>query len=123
MIGIGLGALVARWIYRPLIWSHDVNDLGLAGALPNFFAVLLFTVGLAHWWVPRHAAVGSTVVAVLYEFQQQGSPVRTFDPLDIVASVVGGVLGYLLLCTYARDGGTESDTFFPLRPAKRKESV
>ena len=42
-------------------------------------------------------------MAVLYEFQQRGSPVRTFDPLDIVASVVGGVLGYLLLRTYARD--------------------
>lgn len=103
MIWIAVVALAVRWIYRPLIDHYGLDDFGLAGILPSFLGVLLFTVVLAHWLAPRHAAVGCIVAALVYEFEQRGSNIRSFDPWDLVASVFGGVVGYLLLCKLGRD--------------------
>ena len=109
----------ARWLFitavlgllaklvRPAIVSSGVNDLGLAGVLPNLFWAAFLTFLFAMWMSPRNALGTSVAANVLYELDQLrpggfedtviSSLGRTFDPWDIVATVVGATISYVIV--------------------------
>ncbi|MEM7203585.1 MAG: hypothetical protein AAF628_25195 [Planctomycetota bacterium] len=96
-----LGALT-RLTFRPFVQTHDLQDFGLCGVLPNLLGTMCMAVLLSFHWRARSAAVGATLAAVVYEFDQRGHSLRTFDPWDIVASVIGGGLAFALLTKIER---------------------
>jgi len=98
---------LAKLVCRPAIVSSGVNDLGLSGVLPNFFWAAFLTLLFAMWMSPRNALGASVVANVLYELDQLrpggfedtviSSLGRTFDPWDIVATVVGATISYVIV--------------------------
>ncbi|NJL11791.1 MAG: hypothetical protein HC913_01380 [Microscillaceae bacterium] len=98
---IVLLAILFKKIIRPYWYAHFSWGLPLAGFLPSFLyalggtcILLAFEPYLSH---SRRVVVGSfTLGAVLYEILQGAGlfSARTFDPSDIVATLVGAYLGY-----------------------------
>jgi hypothetical protein len=107
MIATAALGLIAKLIYRPVILSNSVNDLGLAGVLPNFFWAAFLTFCFAVWMSPGRSLIASLGANVLYELDQMrpggiedtflSSLGRTFDPWDIVAAIAGALASYLIL--------------------------
>lgn len=99
--------LLAKIVYRPMVVSGGVGDLGLAGVLPNFFWAAFLTLLFAIWMSPRSALGTSVAANVLYELDQLrpdgfedtalSSLGRTFDPWDIVAAVAGAAISYAIV--------------------------
>jgi hypothetical protein len=101
----GVLGLLAKMVYRPIVYSERLNDLGLHGILPNFFwaafSALLFGLFSRS---PGKACATAFVANVVYELDQLrhdgfedtilSTAGRTFDPWDIVASAVGCVIAY-----------------------------
>jgi glycopeptide antibiotics resistance protein len=88
---------------RRWLWSHYGSKSILAGSLPNFLAVLVLGVGLIVIKPPREGkSVLRPIAAIvagltLYEIAQIWMPNRTFDWNDLFATILGGVVCWLLL--------------------------
>lgn len=109
---IGIAALliyelVGRPYYRPWVYAHAINDFHIADTLGNslgsvaaiFIPVALLTSGPKHGKPLIRLLVFSIVI---YEIAQPlfGKPI---DPWDIAASLLTGVLSYLLFSGVFRD--------------------
>eukprot|EP01133_Synstelium_polycarpum_P011839 gene11839-13801_t len=105
---IGLVLILAFTAYeelslRPYLLKHKVQPEFIGGSLPNFLAVLivafLFSVlkdGTAKGSALR-VSIQGTAAMVLYEVVQLWMPQRTFDWLDIAASLLAGLVSFFLL--------------------------
>ncbi|PYF74973.1 hypothetical protein B0O44_103419 [Pedobacter nutrimenti] len=105
---IGLVLILAFTAYeelslRPYLLKHKVQPEFIGGSLPNFLAVLivafLFSV-LKDGTVKGSAlrvSIQGTAAMVLYEVAQLWMPQRTFDWLDIAASLLAGLVSFFLL--------------------------
>jgi len=88
---------------RAYWFKHFGPGSVIAGSAPNAVAVVLlasiFAVakGRARDATPFRLAVISTLSMVAYEIAQIWMPGRTFDPFDLIASLIGGVIAFLLL--------------------------
>ncbi len=75
----------------------------IAGSAPNVVAVILialvFAVVKGHTAdaTPSKLVTGSVVAMAAYEVAQIWMPGRTFDPLDLGATLIGGIMAYPLL--------------------------
>jgi VanZ family protein len=75
----------------------------IAGSAPNVVAVILtaliFAVVKGHMAdaTPLRLVASSVVAMTAYEIAQIWMPGRTFDPLDLVATLIGGMVAYPLL--------------------------
>lgn len=75
----------------------------IAGSAPNVVAVILIALilavvkGQAVDATPSRLIAGSVVAMAAYEVAQIWMPGRTFDPFDLIASLIGGVIAYPLL--------------------------
>jgi hypothetical protein len=92
---------IGREIYRPYIYQNGLNDFGIADTMGNHLgAVTLVFFILAVMNATRQEALiviaTVTVGYVGYEFVQQFLPGSVIDPKDMIASIVGGVLSFLL---------------------------
>jgi hypothetical protein len=90
--------LLAKSVYRNYICSHGIDDFGLADSLPSFLYVIGFsqllqisTFRFPALWIPV-----VTLGSVIYEFKQYYTS-GTLDFSDIIASLAGGVVSYLIL--------------------------
>lgn len=87
-----------RWLFH--YFGH--NSV-VAGSLPNFLAVLVFSVAFTVIKPPANPrAILRTIVAVvigltLYEIAQIWMPHRTFDWNDIAATLLGGIFAWIVL--------------------------
>lgn len=89
--------------FRAFLFKEFGTHSIIAGALPNFIAVLLISLifkvikGEKVDATPLKVSLMGTVVMIFYEFAQTFIPGRTFDWLDIAASIIGGLFAFLLL--------------------------
>lgn len=93
----GLAALFIKLFYRPRVNHHAVNNFGWSGAAPNF----LFSLGICLFIAfvsakrPLEKMIYTTCGILLYEVEQLWS-YRTFDFLDIAATIAGLGLAILI---------------------------
>jgi VanZ family protein len=98
---IAFNALVAAFVsktpYRRLINDGLFNESIVADFLCSFFFTFALPFVFFSIFSPRTRPFGFTIVAttthimILHEFMQSFTP-GTFDPLDLVANTVAGVL-------------------------------
>ncbi|MDR2284472.1 MAG: hypothetical protein LBE37_14735 [Sphingobacterium sp.] len=100
LVLLAIIAILFKSIYRGYIYSNQINDFGIADSSPNFFAgliiVLLYYIQYQKVSLKVHAlfvAIG----LVGYELIQ-GSVFKSnvFDYKDILASIIGVAVGYLI---------------------------
>jgi hypothetical protein len=113
---VAVCGIVAKIPYREFIYSSGIRDWGIAGALPNFFAAIFMVLILSLWRYTIGRAIAVTSGLIAYEFSQHPaiksiapflySPTRTFDPLDVVASVLGCAASLMILRMIKTDAKT-----------------
>lgn len=100
LIGIGFVIIgfLAKAFYREYINSNGIDDFGLAGSLPSFLYVIGFSqiLQIRPIKYPVLVMIVVTIGSVMYEFKQSYRS-GTLDISDIVASILGGVISYLIL--------------------------
>lgn len=107
IILLSIIAIIFKSTYRQYIYVNHINDYGLADSSPNFFAgliiVLLYFVQEQKTTLQKHALFAA-VGLVGYELIQ-GSVFKNniFDYKDIIASILGAFIGYLI-CSRFKSG-------------------
>ncbi|MBP6795896.1 MAG: hypothetical protein KA143_12615 [Saprospiraceae bacterium] len=88
---------MAKVFYREYIYSHHINDFGMADWLPSFFYVIGFSYLLMVSQViaPLLITVIVTIASILFEIKQCFTSGK-FDWPDILASLAGGIITVLL---------------------------
>ena len=94
---VGLLGFLAKVIYRPLIVENNINDYGFQGFAPNLFYTIGACLFAAYWIKKRHiqTMVFVTAGVLTYEIEQIWTS-RTFDYLDILATVIGFGISILI---------------------------
>jgi hypothetical protein len=90
-----------RFIYRPYIYEHNINDYGLADSVGNWGGILVqifFGLTLLNSGFKKGLRLIGFFVAgyILYEILQPILPKGTFDWLDIYGTLIGGVFAMLI---------------------------
>lgn len=97
---IGLLAVVtgfiAKTLYRPYAYQHELIDYGIANSAPSFFYVIGFSQLLliksnSH---PKTVILLVTIGSVAYEVFQ--SRHQALDITDIIASLFGGAVSLMI---------------------------
>jgi hypothetical protein len=100
LIGLGFVIIgfVAKAYYRGYINSHGIDDFGIAGSLPSFLYVIGFSQLLQIRPIKYPALIILVVMvgSIVYELRQYRSSV-ILDLNDIIASIFGGIISYLIL--------------------------
>jgi len=88
---------------RKYLFKNHIRPQFIAGSLPNFIAALIFCFGLTIFKSPAQQkdilkiTFGVVAGLVLYEFVQLFMPNMVFDVKDILASVLGGMVSYIVI--------------------------
>jgi len=108
-IFFGFMGLLSKIAYRPFILSSQINDFGIQGFAPNLFTALSMCLFASYWTNKGHIKTMIFVTSgiLTYEIEQYWTE-RTFDILDIIATIIG--LGVSIL-------------IFKLFDRKRKENL
>lgn len=95
--------LVAKSYYRSYIISHGIDDFGLADSLPSFLFVIGFSqiLQISSFRFPALFILVVSLGSVIYEFKQYYSS-GTLDVNDIIASLAGGLISYIILLYVAK---------------------
>ncbi len=96
-----------RFVYRPFIYEHNINDFGLADAMGNLGGVIVqIYLGLAILNPPLKKALRVIALFVigyiLYEFAQPYLPKGVFDWKDVFGTLIGGLLAIVWLVLLPR---------------------
>lgn len=96
-----LGTEFGRFVYRPYIYEHNINDFGLADSVGNWGGIVVqIFFGLAILNPPFKKGfrlIGFFMLGyIVYEILQPVLPKGTFDWLDIYGTLIGGILGLFL---------------------------
>ena len=93
---------IGRNIYRPYIYSNNINDYGIADSIGNAGGIIVqifFSLALLN--SPRKKVfnvIGFIVIGyILYEILQPYLPRGVFDWKDIYGTLIGGVISLLIL--------------------------
>jgi hypothetical protein len=87
-----------RWLFH-----HFGRNSVVAGSLPNFLAVLVFSLAYTVIKPPQGSrqiiqTIATVVIGLtLYEIAQIWMPHRTFDWNDIAATLLGGLVAWILI--------------------------
>lgn len=112
LVLLAIIAIVLKSTYRHYVYANQIKDFGIADASPNFFAGLIIVFFYFTQYqkssLKMHAIFAVTGL-VGYELIQ-GSVFKNnfFDYKDIIASVLGVVIG-CLICFAFRSGPVFSD--------------
>lgn len=93
-------AIVLKSIYRQYVYANHIHDYGIADSSPNFFAgliiVFFYFTQYQKTTLKTHAIF--TVVGLIGYELIQGSIFKNnvFDYKDIIASILGALIGYLI---------------------------
>jgi len=96
-----LATEIGRYVYRPYIYEHNINDFGLADSVGNWGGIVVqIFLGLAILNSKRRKAFRLITFFVLgyiiYEFMQPTLPKGTFDWMDVYGTIFGGFVSMLL---------------------------
>lgn len=88
---------MAKVFYREYMYSHHINDFGIADWLPSFFYVMGFSYLLMVSQVtePLWITVIVTIASILFEIKQCFTSGK-FDWPDTLTSLAGGIITVLL---------------------------
>lgn len=112
LILLSIVAIILKSIYRQYIYANQINDYGIADASPNFFAgliiVFFYFTQFQKITLKRHAIFAAAGL-VGYELIQ-GSIFKHnyFDYKDILASMLGAFIGYII-CSAYKSGSVLND--------------
>jgi len=107
IILLSIIAIVLKSAYRQYVYTNQINDYGIADASPNFFAgliiVLFYFTQYQKLTLKAHAMF--TVAGLVGYELIQGSIFKNnvFDYKDILASILGAFMGYLI-CSKFKSG-------------------
>ena len=92
---------IGRYVYRPYIYSNNINDFGIADSMGNLGGiVVMIFFGLTIINSPWKKGYGLILFYILgyivYEFAQPYLPRGTFDWLDIYGTVIGGIVAAII---------------------------
>ena len=99
----GLIGILSKVLYRPWIIDNNINDFGVHGFAPN----LIYTTGIclfASFFLKKghvKTMIYCTVGVLVYETEQLWTS-RTFDYLDILATISGLGLAILIFRVISR---------------------
>ena len=90
--------LLVKTFYRSYIYTNEINDFGLADSLPSLFYVIGFSqlLMISSFKFPSLVILFVSLGSVVYEFKQFYISDHLDIP-DIVASIVGGIVSYMIL--------------------------
>jgi hypothetical protein len=91
-----------RNVYRPYIYEHGINDLGIADSMGNLGGIVVqifFSLAILNSQKKKAFNVIGFLVAgyILYEIVQPYLPKGVFDWKDIIGTIVGGFVSVLVL--------------------------
>lgn len=93
---------IGRNIYRPYIYSNNIDDYGIADSIGNSLGIIVqifFTLAILN--SPRKKVfrvIGFIVIGyILYEILQPYLPRGVFDWKDIYGTLIGGVISLFIL--------------------------
>ena len=92
-----------KLVIRPLVVENNINDFGFHEFSPNLF----YTIGMclfAAFWVKKgqiKTMIFVTIGILIYETEQIWTS-RTFDYLDIIATIVGLGISVLIVSGKAK---------------------
>ncbi len=85
------------WYFRPWIYQNHINEYGILGSMPSLLFVVVIT--LFFWTLMRNTyyhkmiLITSLAVGIIYEILQKDFiPGHTFDPGDLVATGLAGLI-------------------------------
>ena len=93
-----LAGFLARFVFRSFIVGHGIDDFGLAAWLPRFLYVIGFSQILLIRPIkyPPLVMVVVAIGSIVYEYKKSFTS-GNLDISIIVASILGGVVSYLIL--------------------------
>jgi hypothetical protein len=93
---------IGRNIYRPFIYSNNINDYGIADSIGNSGGIIVqifFMLAILN--SPKRKVfrvIGFIVIGyILYEILQPYLPRGVFDLKDIYGTLIGGVISLFIL--------------------------
>lgn len=98
---------LGRKVYRPYIYSNDINDLGIADSIGNLGGVVVqifFSLAILNSPKNKTFRVILFIILgyILYEILQPYLPRGVFDWLDIYGTILGGIVSILILYSINR---------------------
>ncbi|MCX2719189.1 hypothetical protein [Lentiprolixibacter aurantiacus] len=93
---------MGRNIYRPFIYSNNIDDFGIADSIGNSGGIMVqvfFTLAILNSRGRKafNVVVFLVIGYILYEILQPYLPRGTFDWKDIYGTLIGGVIALLVL--------------------------
>ena len=100
-----------RNVYRPYIYEHGINDLGIADSMGNLGGIVVqifFGLGILNSTRIQSIRMAAffSVGYVLYEFAQPYLPRGVFDWKDACGTAIGFAISVLLILTVWRVVGS-----------------
>ena len=96
-----LSTEIGRNIYRPYIYSNNINDFGFADSIGNSGGILVqiffgLTVFNSSYKKGLNLIAFFVVGYIIYEFLQPILPKGVFDWKDVFGTFIGGTLGMII---------------------------
>jgi hypothetical protein len=93
---------IGRNIYRPFIYSNNINDYGIADSIGNSGGIIVqifFMLAILNSQKKKvFRVIGFIVIGyILYEILQPYLPRGVFDWKDIYGTLIGGVISLFML--------------------------
>lgn len=89
-------------VYRKYIYQNNINDCGLADMYPNIGAVItasFLLMGKAKFKEEKEEVIiilSAVLGFIIYEFIQVKIPISTFDWKDILGTIIGGIITFVI---------------------------
>ena len=92
---------IGRKIYRPYIYSNDIFDYWIADTIGNFtgtIAIVFFnlTISNPEYKIGKYFSLLIAIGLIVYELLQYFSPRSIFDWRDIIATLLGGLISFII---------------------------
>lgn len=93
--------IILNCTYRPYIYGNKISDFYFADTFGNLLAVpaaLFFVSGIRKNTTKINRSIPAVIIAfILFELMGLIGLHGTFDVLDVIATVISGIITYLIL--------------------------
>lgn len=90
-----------RGIYRPYIYTNDINDFGFADTIGNLGGIIVqifFSLAIVNAEIKKSFIIITLLIIayIVYEIMQPILPKGVYDIKDIYATLIGGAIAILI---------------------------